>query len=216
MKKVPRLVRDEEATETGIYYSPPRVWTDDPAEIATLFDAHNRRYDLDARLDEAEQYAKAVLEAYRQPLVRNKKGRITSFGGARASSKRDGTPANAKQQIEEANRLKGEVSAARAAVKQGNVRLAAIHTYWVGRTFEALRVRQEEPHAKRGKGTLSAARAGGRNRATDPQTVKAWKSRAKALRQETPTLSDLSAAFIIANETGGKAETIRKKIKRTR
>jgi hypothetical protein len=212
MKKPARLVREEEAVETGIYSSPAVVWTDRLREIHKTIEQHNKRYDLDALLDEAERYAHAVLEAYRQPSTRNAAGRITSFGVARAPSRRDGIPSTVRQQVEEASRLRGHVSETRRALASGNARTAAIHAYWIGRTFEALRVRQEEPHAKRGKGTLSAAREGGRNRATDPQKVKAWQDRYEELRQETPAISKLSAAYIIANETEDNAETIRKRI----
>ena len=108
-----------------------------------------KTFNFDSLLSEAERYARAIIDLYQ-----------ACEGVPKAPSKTDGIFHNVERQVEYAQLLLSYAHGVRQALDRDDVEEATLYGYWVGRSYEALRVCQVEWVALRGRKNIAATRKG--------------------------------------------------------
>jgi hypothetical protein len=232
----------EPAHDTGIYRDPPivKIEVRDTENFVEHLEDGSQDFNLDALLAKAELVTRSTLDQYEAPpraaelkklwadfseafrrdkeeakklALSNSKERFRR-GEPRLPSEGEKLPHNVKQRVNEAMKLGAYIRSVRQALTKEDVREAALYAYLVGRYHEKLLVRPVEYLALAERKQIENRRKGGKEKATPPQTLEAWRVRDRTLRQQQPHLSKSERAKIISKDAkyGGKWETIRRKI----
>jgi hypothetical protein len=145
------------ARVTGIYRTPPQQFVDvryDPKAFREHAERADREiFDLDAWLTKIQKFAQDVIDCYE-----DRSG--PRIGYPLPPDKSKGIPHNVKEQLDEALTLRVYLQDLHQALDKGNLREAALHGFWVGKYYEALRVRKVEYVAMRGRKNIDATRKG--------------------------------------------------------